>query len=236
MSEAHKNEQMKSSMRGSMLDPAANPDVDLGKRRFLIGATAVTGGALAAGVVFGLADSWNPSASTRAAGSAIEVDVSKLEPGGKIDGFFWRKQPIGVIYRTPKMIERTEAEETLKQLADPNSEVASQQQAYAVNPLRSLTPQHFVYISVCTHLGCSPEYRREVQPGFMTSGGFYCPCHGSKFDLAGRVYSGVPAPTNLAVPPYRYKETENAADKFNVLIIGEDPSAEELAAIQAEAS
>lgn len=226
MSEAHKH----ANMKGSALNPAANPDVDLGKRRFLIGATSVAGGALATGMTYGLAASWAPSEATKAAGAPIEIDLSRLEPGGKIDGVFWRKQPIGVIHRTEDMINLTTAKKALKKLADPNSGQASQQQDYAANPLRSLLPEHFVYISVCTHLGCSPEHRPQVQPGFMESGGFYCPCHGSKFDLAGRVYSGVPAPTNMVVPPYRYKNAERT-----VIVVGEDPSAEELAAIPGSA-
>lgn len=218
-------------MKGSMLDPAANPDVDLGKRRFLIGATAVTGGAIAAGGVYGLGASWAPSEATKAAGASIEINVSKIEQGGKVDGVFWRKQPIAIVHRTDEMLGRVTSKETIKQLADPDSGVAGQQETYAVNETRSLLRKHFVYVSVCTHLGCAPEYRPEVQP-VLPTGGFYCPCHGSKFDLAGRVYSGVPAPTNLVVPPYRYRDA--AVGNYDVIIVGEDPTPEELNLIQVE--
>lgn len=188
--------------------------VDTRKRKFLIAATAAVGGVAAAGVAVPLVMSMMPSARARAAGAPVEVDISKLEPGQKIN-VEWRGKPVWVVKRTPEMLASLPALNT--QLADPASEVP-QQPDYAKNEARSIEPEILVLVGICTHLGCSPTYRPEVAPedlGAEWKGGFFCPCHGSKFDLAGRVYSGLPAPTNLIVPPHRYVGE-------SVILIGDD--------------
>ena len=169
----------------------------------LIAATSVVG---AVGVGFALVPfiaSMNPSAKARAAGAPVEADISKLEPGAMLV-VKWRGKPVWVVSRTPEMLA---ALPTLDgELADPASEVP-QQPAYAKNPTRAVKPNYWVGVGICTHLGCSPTYRPDVAPedlGPAWKGGFFCPCHGSRFDLAGRVYKGVPAPTNLVVPQHTY--------------------------------
>jgi ubiquinol-cytochrome c reductase iron-sulfur subunit len=177
--------------------------VDTSRRRVLIAATSAVG---AVGVGFALVPfiaSMNPSARARAAGAPVEADISKLEAGGLLR-VKWRGKPIWVVNRTPEMLA---ALPTLDgELADPNSEVP-QQPEYCKNPTRSIKPEFLVAIGICTHLGCSPTYRPDVAPedlGPAWKGGFFCPCHGSRFDLAARVYKGVPAPTNLVIPPHTY--------------------------------
>lgn len=190
-------------------------DNGLSRRRFLAVATGVTGavGAVAAAVPF--VASWKPSARARALGAPVEVDISKLEPGAMIR-VIWRGNPVSVLHRSPEMLERLR--NSTADLRDPDSAVTDQQPDYARNPLRSIRPEILVLISNCTHLGCVPVNRFEVAPADLGTdwvGGFYCPCHGSKFDLSGRVYANVPAPTNLKVPPYRFSSSDT-------LLIGED--------------
>ena len=187
------------------------------RRHFLTVATAVTGavGAVAAAVPF--VASFRPSARAQALGAPVEVDISKLEPGAllKVE---WRGQPIYVVHRTPPMLSTLATDSTL--LRDPES-VESIQPEYAMNEFRSIKPAYAVLVGVCTHLGCAPMPRFEVGPADLGPdwpGGFYCPCHGSKFDMAGRVFEGVPAPTNLVVPPHRYIND-------STLLIGEDTGA-----------
>ena len=178
-------------------------DVDLSRRHFLGVATGVTG---AVGVAFAAVPflaSWKPSARAQALGAPVEVDISKLEDGAllKVE---WRGKPVWVLKRTEAMLSHIG--ETTGQLRDPDSSEA-QQPDYARNEYRSIRPEILVVIGSCTHLGCSPIARFDVAPadlGPEWKGGFYCPCHGSKFDLAGRVWAGVPAPLNLPVPPHRY--------------------------------
>ncbi len=194
----------------------AEQTVDAGKRRFLIGATSVVGsiGGVAAATPFVM--SLFPSERAKAAGAPIEVEVGKIEPGQKID-VEWRGKVVWLINRTPPMLESLPKLD--KKLADPNSEVP-QQPPYCKNEHRSIKDAMFVAVGICTHLGCSPTYRPEVAPGDLGPdwlGGFFCPCHQSKFDLAGRVYAGVPAPTNLVVPPHKY-----LSDTKIVIGIGED--------------
>lgn len=177
--------------------------VDKDKRRFLIGATSVVGGigAVAAATPF-VMSLW-PSERAKAAGAPIEVDVSKIEAGQKID-VEWRGKVVWLINRTQTMLESLPKLDA--KVADPNSNVP-QQPAYCKNEHRSIKPALLVAVGICTHLGCSPTFRKEIAPADLGSdwlGGFFCPCHQSKFDLAGRVYKGVPAPTNLVVPPHRY--------------------------------
>lgn len=191
--------------------------VDTSRRRFLTAAATVVG---AVGTVYTLVPfvkSMLPSARAQAAGAPVEADISKLEPGQKIN-VEWRGKPVWVVKRTPEMLANLKTLDGL--MADPASEVP-QQPDYAKNENRSIKPEVLVLIGICTHLGCSPTYRPEVAPedlGAEWKGGFFCPCHGSKFDLAGRVYRGVPAPTNLIVPPHRYVGE-------SVILIGDDQGA-----------
>ncbi|MDJ0958282.1 MAG: ubiquinol-cytochrome c reductase iron-sulfur subunit [Arenicellales bacterium] len=178
--------------------------VDKGRRRFLTAVTSgvgVVGGAFAA-TPFVL--SMTPSERAKAAGAPVEIDISKLQPGQMLKEI-WRGNPVWVISRTPQMLESLKTVEG--ELQDPASE-KSVQPDYAKNEYRSKKPEILVLVGICTHLGCSPVQKFAVGPDSGISddwpGGFFCPCHGSKFDLAGRVYSNVPAPTNMVVPPYKF--------------------------------
>ena len=188
--------------------------VDKGKRRFLVGATSVVGGIGVVAAATPFVMSFWPSERAKAAGAPIEVDIGKIEPGQKID-IEWRGKVVWIINRTKPMLDALPKLDS--KLADPAS-LAPQQPAYCKNPYRSLKESMWVAVGICTHLGCSPTYRPEIAPADLGPdwmGGFFCPCHQSKFDLAGRVYKGVPAPTNLVIPPYRYvSETR--------IVIGED--------------
>jgi ubiquinol-cytochrome c reductase iron-sulfur subunit len=182
---------------------ATDENTDQGKRRFLVGATSVVGGigVAAAATPFVLA-LW-PSERAKAAGAPVEVDVAKLEPGQKID-VEWRGKVVWLINRTKPMLESLPKLNPV--LADPDSNVP-QQPPYCKNIHRSIKDAMFVCVGICTHLGCSPTFRPEVGPADLGPdwlGGFFCPCHQSKFDLAGRVFRGVPAPLNLVIPPYKY--------------------------------
>ena len=181
----------------------ADATVDGGKRRFLIGATSLVGGVGVVTTATPFVMSLFPSERAKAAGAPVDVDIGKLEAGQKID-VEWRGKVVWVINRTPAMLESLPKLDA--KVADPNSNV-SQQPANCKNEHRSIKDNVLVMIGICTHLGCSPTYRPEVGPADLGAdwlGGFFCPCHQSKFDLAGRVYRGVPAPTNLPVPPHRY--------------------------------
>ncbi len=194
-------------------DEPNEESIDHGRRRFLVAATTVIGGVGVVGAAVPFVASWLPSAKAQAAAAPVEVDVSRLEPGAKLT-VEWRGKPVWIIHRSKAALAELKKSGT-EHLRDPNSEVA-QQPAYASNPLRSLNPNYLILIGICTHLGCVPIYRPDiggVEPGWP--GGFFCPCHGSKFDLAGRVYKGVPAPINLEVPPYKFISD-------SVVIIGED--------------
>ena len=191
--------------------------VDKSRRRFLVAATSAVGAVGAAGVAVPFIGSMWPSARTAAAGAPVEADFSKLEPGAMMT-VEYRGKPIWLVRRTEKTLK--ELPELNSQLRDPDSE-APQQPGYAQNPNRSIKPELLVLTGICTHLGCSPSYRPEIAPadlGQAWRGGFFCPCHGSRFDLAGRVYSGVPAPTNLEVPKHVYLSDTR-------LLIGEDGGA-----------
>jgi len=181
-------------------------NVEGDRRKLLIAATAVTGGAglVAASIPF--IRSMNPSARARAAGGPVELDVGKIQLGMQVT-VEWRGRPVWVLRRTPEMLDRLRQPRLRQRLRDPGSGVASQQPDYAANEFRAIKPELFVVIGICTHLGCVPTFRPEVGPpdlGEDWPGGYFCPCHGSKFDFAGRVYKSVPAPTNLVIPPYRY--------------------------------
>ncbi|HSN72492.1 MAG TPA: ubiquinol-cytochrome c reductase iron-sulfur subunit [Steroidobacteraceae bacterium] len=177
--------------------------IDGSRRHFLLVATTVTGAVGAGLAAVPFLASWRPSARAQALGAPVEVDVSKLEPGQLIK-VEWRGKAIFVVHRTPDMIAKLDQMTDL--LRDPDSS-ESEQPEFAENVARALKPEYLVLIGVCTHLGCAPLSRFEPgdpELGATWPGGFYCPCHGSKFDLSGRVFKDVPAPTNLAVPPYRF--------------------------------
>ncbi|MEJ2680042.1 MAG: ubiquinol-cytochrome c reductase iron-sulfur subunit [Gammaproteobacteria bacterium] len=189
--------------------------VSYGRRKLLIGVTAAVGAVGAVGVATPFVRSWNPSAKARAAGAPVEADISQLQPGQKMV-VEWQGRPVWIVKRTPEVLEALSS--FTEQLKDPDSH-KEQQPEYAQNAHRSIRPDILVLLGICTHLGCSPTYRPDVGAadlgGGTWHGGFFCPCHGSKFDLAGRVYKGVPAPVNLEVPPYRFLSD-------SILVVGED--------------
>ena len=189
------------------------------KRRFLVAATSVVGAVGAGFVAVPFIKSWNPSAKAKAAGASVVADISKLEEGQMLT-VEWRGKPIFIVKRTAKNIQDLAGKTDF--LSDPNSD-NSKQPAYCKNNFRSYNSNETVAImeGVCTHLGCAPKHLPDLNNSFSGSlgsdwlGGFFCPCHGSKYDLSGRVYSGMPAPTNLPIPPYAYKTD-------TLVIIGED--------------
>jgi ubiquinol-cytochrome c reductase iron-sulfur subunit len=177
--------------------------VDLRKRRFLTAAATVVGGIGVAFLAVPFIKSWLPSERAQAAGAPVEVDISKLEPGARLT-VEWRGKPVWLVRRTAQMMDDLPTLDD--QLRDPKSE-DSEQPAYTKNGHRSIKPDLLILVGICTHLGCSPTFRPDRAPADLGSdwkGGFFCPCHGSRFDLAGRVYKGVPAPTNMTVPPYKF--------------------------------
>ncbi len=178
--------------------------VEKSRRRFLTAAATVVGGVGAAFTLVPFVKSMQPSARAQAAGAPVEADLSKLE-SGQMMTVEWRGKPVWIVNRTPQNLKDLPALDA--KLRDPNSDVLEQQPGYARNEHRSIKPEYLVLVGICTHLGCSPTYRPDMAPadlGKDWKGGFFCPCHGSRFDMAGRVYSGVPAPTNLVVPPHKY--------------------------------
>ena len=178
--------------------------VDTDKRRFLTNATTVVGSIGAIAVTIPFISSLSPSAKARAAGAPVEVDISKLEVGQLLT-IEWRGKPVFVFRRSEESLSALANLKT--ELRDPHSEELSQQPSYCKNDLRSIRQDLMVLVGICTHLGCAPTYRPELAPedlGPDWQGGFFCPCHGSTFDLAGRVYQSVPAPTNLVVPPHYF--------------------------------
>ena len=195
----------------------SNQGVNKGRRQFLTAATSVVGAAGVVGVMVPFVASWNPSAKARAAGAPVKADISKLEPGQMIV-VEWRGKPVYVVRRTQETLDALSSDALVGMLRDPES-AQSAQPAYAAGSERSIKPEFLVLVGLCTHLGCAPKFRPDVGAADLGGdewlGGFFCPCHGSKFDLAGRVFKGVPAPLNLEVPPYRFE-----SDK--VLVIGVD--------------
>ena len=190
----------------------ADEQVDLSRRKFLTRATIATG---AVGTAFALVpfiESWNPSERARAQGAPTEMDISKIEPG-MMSTTVWRRSPIYVVRRTPEMVKRIAGHDA--DLKDPGSD-KSQQPAYAKNPVRARSDEFLVLVGTCTHLGCLPKQHfaaGDLYPSWP--GGFFCPCHGSRFDLAGRVFEGSPASINLRVPPYSYPNART-------LLVGSD--------------
>jgi ubiquinol-cytochrome c reductase iron-sulfur subunit len=177
--------------------------VDSDRRRFLTGTAAVIGGVGAATASIPFVVAFLPSARAKAIGAPVEADLSLIEPGQRVI-FKWRGMPVWVVRRTNEQIETLKAV-AMGTLSDPES-AKSQQPEFAQNAWRSSNPEYLVLVGICTHLGCSPTFRPnpDDEVGADWKGGFFCPCHGSKFDLAGRVFANVPAPTNLSVPPYRF--------------------------------
>lgn len=191
----------------------SNKSVNKGRRQFLTVATSVVGAAGVVGVAIPFVASWNPSAKARAAGAPVNADISKVEPGQMIV-VEWRGKPVYVVRRTEETLDSLSR--LADQLRDPHSE-ESVQPTYVDPENRAIKPELLVLLGLCTHLGCAPKYRPDVGAADLGGdewlGGFFCPCHGSKFDLAGRVMKGVPAPTNLEVPPYSFEGD-------NVLVVG----------------
>ena len=188
------------------------------RRKFLTAATSAVGVAGAVGIAVPFVGSWNPSASAKAAGAPVKADIGKIEPGQMIV-VEWRGKPVYVLHRTEEQLEGLP--QLNDQLKDPESQ-ASVQPEYVTGVDRSIRPELLVIEGLCTHLGCAPKFRPEVGAadlgGDAWLGGFFCPCHGSKFDLSGRVYSGVPASANLIVPPHSFEGD-------NILVIGVDAEA-----------
>lgn len=191
----------------------APSEVDLQKRDFLVKATAATGAVGVAAVAVPFVGSMLPSERAKAAGAPVEVDISKLKPGEKMTAE-WRGQPVWIVRRSPEMMAILDKHDG--DLSDPNMEVP-QQPEYCKNKARAIKPEFAVMLGTCTHLGCSPNDNFAQTAEWP--GGFVCPCHGSKFDLTGRVFKGSPAPTNLVVPPHQYL-TETT------ILIGDDKKAE----------
>jgi ubiquinol-cytochrome c reductase iron-sulfur subunit len=189
--------------------------VDEKKRRLLLIATSAAAGVATAGVAVPFLASWFPSARALAAGAPVEFDLSKMEPGQQVT-VEWRGKPVWVLMRTPEMLAKLKGHDDV--LVDPESK-GSKQPSYVKGPERSIKPQIFVAEGVCTHLGCSPTLKKEIgaasDMGADWPGGYYCPCHNSRFDLSARVMKGSPAPSNLTIPPHRYASE-------TVIVIGED--------------
>ena len=190
-------------------------DLDRNRRHFLTIATAVTGVAGAAVAAIPFISSLKPSARAQALGAPVEVAIGSLQPGEMLR-VLWRGRLVFVLRRTEEMLTRLG--ENLGNLRDPDSAEVGQQPDYAVNETRSVRPEYLIVEGSCTHLGCAPIEDFDVRPAESWGGGFFCPCHGSKFDLAGRVFKGVPAPTNLRVPPHRFVRDD-------LILIGQDSGA-----------
>ena len=190
-------------------------DLDRNRRHFLAIATAVTGAAGVGAVAVPFLSSLKPSARAQAMGAPVEVPIGSIQLGEMIR-VLWRGRLVFVLRRNDEMLSRLD--ENMDNLRDPNSEVVEQQPDYAANSTRSLRPEYLIVEGSCTHLGCAPLEDFDIRPAEGWGGGFFCPCHGSTFDLAGRVYKGVPAPTNLRVPPHRFVRDD-------LILIGQDTGA-----------
>lgn len=194
-----------------------NQPTNSNRRRFLTVATSVVGGVGVVGVAVPFIASWNPSIKAKAAGADVEADISKIQPGQLIR-VIWRSKPVWIARRTPELLASLSAVED--KLKDPNSE-EEQQPAFAKNQHRSLKEEFLVLVGICTHLGCSPQHLKDGAFEEYVEGvpeGFFCPCHGSKFDMAGRVFENVPAGLNLVVPPYKFIDD-------NTILIGSEEGA-----------
>ena len=207
-------------------DPAHVHDgepVNQGRRRFLTATTAVVGAVGAATAAVPFIKSWNPSARAKLAGAPITADISALAEGQRLV-LEWRGQPIWIVRRSKQMLDVLPTLDD--RLRDPKSTNLDQQPEYAKNEFRSIKPEVSVLVGLCTHLGCSPEMKAEIKPEPFDpnwKGGYFCPCHKSRFDMSGRVFDGVPAPINLLVPPHHYESDTS-------IVIGVDPSSSKGAA------
>lgn len=204
----------------AVIDPASDGDpVNTGRRKFLTATTSVVGAVGVGVAAIPFIKSWNPSARALTAGAPVTVDISALQTGQRLI-VEWRGQPVWIVRRSQAVLEVLPTLDD--QLSDPLSENTDQQPPYVLesNPeLRSLRPEILVLVGICTHLGCSPEMVAEIGPTAFDAnwqGGYFCPCHKSKFDMSGRVYAGQPAPTNLVVPPHHYADD-------NTIVVGVDP-------------
>jgi ubiquinol-cytochrome c reductase iron-sulfur subunit len=202
-----------------MSDAASSrvPTPEPTRRDFLYVATAAVGAVGAAATLVPLITQMEPDASTIAAGGPVDFDISKVTPGAQVR-ITWRSRPIFIVHRTPAILKKLQSQQLISRLSDPGSS-ARQQPPYAQNWHRSIKPEFLVLVGICTHLGCIPMFYpqpSDSQPAADWLGGYFCPCHGSKYDLAGRVFSGVPAPYNLPVPPHHYVNPDK-------LRIGENP-------------
>ncbi len=189
------------------------------KRRLLVAGTGVVGAAGVAATALPFIFSMNPSARAMAMGGPVQIDISKIQPGQQIT-VSWRQKPVWILRRPDNMLKVLDSNEMRQKLRDPDSLAESQQPAYIKAEYRSIHNDIFVAVGLCTHLGCIPTFRPDIAPadlGKNWQGGYFCPCHGSKYDLAGRVFKGVPAPLNLLIPPYHFKTP-------NVVVIGIPPS------------
>ncbi|PWB34861.1 ubiquinol-cytochrome c reductase iron-sulfur subunit [Pseudomonas sp. SDI] len=192
----------------------SNDGVNAGRRRFLVAATSVVGAAGAVGAAVPFVGSWFPSAKAKAAGAPVKVNIAKVEPGQQLIAE-WRGQPVFIVRRTEEILGNLK--KIQGDLSDPESK-ASEQPAYVDPENRAIKPEILVLVGLCTHLGCSPTFRPEVAPvdlGPKWVGGYFCPCHGSHYDLAGRVYKSQPAPLNLPVPPHSYESDD-------IIVVGVD--------------
>jgi ubiquinol-cytochrome c reductase iron-sulfur subunit len=190
--------------------------VDKGRRRFLTATTSVVGGAGVALAAIPFVKTWEPSERAKSAGAPVLADISKIEAGQKVT-FEWRGLPVFVVNRTQAQLDTLASVDA--RLRDPKSDNVAQQPDYAKNEHRSIKPEWLVVTGICTHLGCVPDFFPELKPEPFDpqwKGGFYCPCHKSRYDMAGRVYDGVPAPANLAVPKYHFVDDAH-------ILIGVDP-------------
>jgi ubiquinol-cytochrome c reductase iron-sulfur subunit len=190
--------------------------VDKGRRRFLTATTSVVGGAGVALAAIPFVKSWEPSEKAKSAGAPVLADIGKIEPGQKVT-FEWRGLPVFIVNRTKGQLDALTSVDSL--LRDPQSENTAQQPDYAKNEYRSIKPEWLVVTGICTHLGCVPDFFPELKPEPFDpnwKGGFYCPCHKSRYDLSGRVFAGVPAPANLPIPPYHFVDDSH-------ILIGVNP-------------
>ena len=192
----------------------ADESINKGRRRFLTASTAVIGGAGLAITAIPFVETWLPSARAESAGAPVTIAIGKIEKGQMVR-YGWRSQPVFVVNRTPEQLEWLPKQDPL--LRDPQSK-ESEQPAYCQNGTRSIKPEWMVLIGICTHLGCVPDYKGEVKPEPFDpnwKGGFYCPCHHSRYDIAARVYQGVPAPLNMVVPPYHFVDDTHIQISFD---------------------
>jgi ubiquinol-cytochrome c reductase iron-sulfur subunit len=204
-------------VEGLMANDGVNGPDNMGRRRFLTATTVVVGAVGAGFAAVPFIQSWSPSVRARLAGAPVTVDISGLQEGQQLSGIAWRGQPVFIARRSPEMLAQLPKMEDI--VADPKSANADQQPGYAQNEYRSIKPEILVLVGVCTHLGCAPQFMPEIRPQPFEAewkGGYFCPCHKSRYDLAGRVYKSQPAPKNLPVPPYRFADD-------NTIVIGEDP-------------